>query len=208
MHTCWVSARLRERDDPSPNRVPRAEGAENRAASARAQLRAYVPSTSKVIECFTGLTYLLTYLLSDRVQFVRCLSPESDQRGLNCAASSDVGLGAGAHTHRRSWTRTRRREDSSAHEHPSRTGAHRGHLSSRARAGLTARAAARSNPHRRPRTLSFVADASNHSVRCSHCSPQLYFTCMQARAFETIVDHENPPCRAVSWRILYGILCK
>ena len=105
MHTCWVSARLRERDDPSPNRVPRAEGAENRAASARAQLRAYVPSTSKVIECFTGLTYLLTYLLSDRVQFVRCLSPESDQRGLNCAASSDVGLGAGAHTHRRSWTR-------------------------------------------------------------------------------------------------------
>jgi hypothetical protein len=50
-------------------------------------------------------SYLLTYLLSDRVQFVRCLSPESDQRGLNCAASSDVGLGAGAHTHRRSWTR-------------------------------------------------------------------------------------------------------
>ena len=34
---------------------------------------------------------------------------------------------------------------------------------------------ARSNPHRCPRTLSYVADASNHSA----------FTCMQVRAFET-----------------------
>ena len=34
---------------------------------------------------------------------------------------------------------------------------------------------ARTNPHRCPRTLSYVADASNHSA----------FTCMQVRAFET-----------------------
>ena len=32
VHTCWVVAMLRERDAPSPNRGPRAEGADNRAA--------------------------------------------------------------------------------------------------------------------------------------------------------------------------------
>ena len=69
---------------------------------------------------------------------------------------------------------------------------------------------ARSNPHRRPRTLSFVADASNHSVRCS-AAPS--YTYMQARAFETKTsatrwedadDEEEPALPRMPWRTAAG----
>ena len=60
---------------------------------------------------------------------------------------------------------------------------------------------ARSNPHRRPRTVSFVADASNHSVRCS-AAPS--YTCRRVRskrrcrqrAGQTPTMRRSRPCRA------------
>ena len=69
---------------------------------------------------------------------------------------------------------------------------------------------ARSNPRRRPRALSYVADASNHSVRCS-ASPSS--TCMQVRAFETKMsatrwadadDEEEPALPRMPWRTAAG----
>ena len=69
---------------------------------------------------------------------------------------------------------------------------------------------ARSNPNRRPRTLSFVADASNHSVRCS-AAPS--YTYMQARAFETKTsatrwedadDEEEPALPRMPWQTAAG----
>ena len=69
---------------------------------------------------------------------------------------------------------------------------------------------ARSNPHRRPRTLSFVADASNHSVRCT-ATPSS--TCVQARVFETKTtatrwehtdDEEEPALPLMPWRTAAG----
>jgi len=69
---------------------------------------------------------------------------------------------------------------------------------------------ARSNPHRRLRPQSFVADASNHSVRCT-AAPS--FTCMQACAFETKMtatrwadadDEEEPALPRMPWRTAAG----
>ena len=69
---------------------------------------------------------------------------------------------------------------------------------------------ARSNPHRRPRPLSFVADASNHSVRCT-ATPSS--TCVQARVFETKTtatrwehtdDEEEPALPRMPWRTAAG----
>ena len=69
----------------------------------------------------------------------------SGKRGLIGRAASGPRRPRRRRTHpRRSWNR--RREDSRAHEHPSRTGAHRGHLCSHARAGVTARAAGSLEP--------------------------------------------------------------
>ena len=60
---------------------------------------------------------------------------------------------------------------------------------------------ARSNPHRRPRALSYVADASNHSA----------FTCMQVRAFEmkmatrwSDADDEDTALPRMPWQTAAG----
>jgi hypothetical protein len=69
---------------------------------------------------------------------------------------------------------------------------------------------ARSNPHCGPRTRSFVADASNHSVRCSAAPSS---TRMQVRAFETKMtatrwqdadDEEDPVLPRMPWRTAAG----
>ena len=69
---------------------------------------------------------------------------------------------------------------------------------------------ARSNPHRRPRAVSFVAEASNHSVRFPAAASS---TCVQARAFETKMtatrwqdadDEEDPVLPRMPWRTAAG----